>query len=74
MDTIGSTLTKALEEMTKRRPTPMEIQSMAASISNAIETEIDKRVARAIAERESPPAFGRVAETKETLAEHLSSR
>lgn len=50
MDTIGSTLTKALEEMTKRRPTPMEIQSMAASISNAIETEIDKRVARAMAD------------------------
>jgi hypothetical protein len=47
--TIVSALGEALEALANRRPTPMEIKNMAANIAETIETEIEKRVAKASA-------------------------
>lgn len=55
MGKIEKALAEVLEEMVKRRPTPMEIKSMAANVAEMIEEEIDRKVANAT----RPPLFGR---------------
>jgi hypothetical protein len=46
---IESAIAEALEAMAQRRPTPLEVKSLAANIAAEIEAEMDKRIAKAIA-------------------------
>lgn len=52
--TIAEAIRAVLEEMTKRKPTPMEVLSMAQNIEETIEAEIDARIAKAL----NPPTLG----------------